>query len=61
MRNQKYLIAGASMPENWVYNDVYTFSFDNVVWNSNSLEIPGVVWQKMDLKVYISNINLFFF
>jgi hypothetical protein len=53
MGSKKYLIAGASMPENWFYNDVYTFSFDSVVWNSNSLEIPGVVWEKMELRVKI--------
>lgn len=43
----KYLIAGASVPENWFYNDIWQFSFENVVWSSNSLELPGITWTRM--------------
>ena len=51
MGNKKYIIGGASMPENLLLNDIWSFSFDNVVWNSPSLELPGIVWTKIELKV----------
>lgn len=48
MGNHKYLIAGASVPENWFYNDIWQFSFENVVWSSNSLELPGISWTRIE-------------
>ncbi len=42
------------MPENWFYNEVYSFSFDNVVWNTTSVELPGVVWSKLEIEVKLN-------
>jgi len=45
---RKYLVAGASYPENLVLNDIWGLSFEHVVWDSSSLDLPGVLWEKME-------------
>jgi len=47
---KKYIIGGCSMPENLFLNDIWLFSFENVAWESQSLELPGVIWQKIELR-----------
>lgn len=48
MGSKKYIIGGSSMPENLLYNEIWQFSFENVLWQSNSLELPGIVWTKIE-------------
>ena len=38
------------MPENLLLNDIWYFSFENVTWDSPILEVPGVIWYKVDVK-----------
>ena len=38
------------MPENLLLNDIWKCSFENVAWNSPSLELPGVIWCRVDIK-----------
>lgn len=44
MGPKKYIIGGSSMPENWVLQDIWSFDLDNVIWNSNQMELPGINW-----------------
>ncbi len=37
------------MPENLLFNDIWSFTFENVVWSSASLDLPGIVWKKLEL------------
>ena len=46
---KKYIIGGASMPENWVNDDIWCFSLENVDWHTNELELPGIIWQQIML------------
>lgn len=41
---KKYIIGGASMPENWVNDDIWCFSLENVDWHTDDLELPGIIW-----------------
>lgn len=50
MGSKKYLIGGSSLPENWVYDEIWSLSFDNVVWTSPTTEIPGINWQKLSVQ-----------
>ena len=45
---KKYIIGGASYPENLVLNDIWSLSFEHVVWDSTSLDLPGVLWEKIE-------------
>lgn len=52
---RKYLVGGASMPENLLMDDVWQLSvfwyilnkFENVAWETQSLELPGITWEKL--------------
>jgi len=46
---KKYLIGGASYPENLVLNDIWSLSFEHVTWKSQ-FDLPGIVWEKLELK-----------
>jgi hypothetical protein len=45
MGTRKYIIGGASMPENWLFDDIWSFSFENTQWNSTALDIQGIIWK----------------
>lgn len=49
MGSRKYLIGGNSLPDNVVLNDIWSLSLENVMWSSSSLELPGLLWSKVDL------------
>ncbi|KAM3135972.1 hypothetical protein pb186bvf_011962 [Paramecium bursaria] len=44
---KKYLVGGSSMPENLLMDDVWELSFENVAWDTQSLELPGITWTKL--------------
>ncbi|CAD8118103.1 unnamed protein product [Paramecium sonneborni] len=44
---KKYLMGGASMPENLLMDDVWQLSFENVAWETQSLELPGITWERL--------------
>lgn len=50
MGSKKYLVGGSQLPENWVYDEIWSLSFDNVVWTSSTTEIPGINWQKLNVQ-----------
>jgi hypothetical protein len=37
-----YLVGGVTQPENYVLNDVWQLSFEEVVWDETTYELPGV-------------------
>jgi len=46
---KKFFIAGTSYPENLLFNDIWYCTFDNVLWKTNSLDLPGLSWNKLIL------------
>ena len=42
--SRKYIIGGCTLSDNSLFNDIWLFSFENVAWESQSLELPGIIW-----------------
>jgi hypothetical protein len=38
------------MPENLLLNDYWSCSYENIAWESPSLELPGVIWSRIEIK-----------
>ena len=47
---KKFFIGGTSYPENLLFNDIWFCTFTHVKWKTQSLDLPGLKWQKMYLK-----------
>jgi hypothetical protein len=39
------------MPENLLTNEVWSFSLENVEWDQNLGDLPGIQWEKIDFAV----------
>jgi hypothetical protein len=44
------LYGGNVSPDNRILDDLWILSLDNVAWQSKNLELPGIVWSKVDHK-----------
>lgn len=49
--DRKFIIGGASMPENLLSNEVWSFSLENVEWDQNLGDLPGIQWEKFSFQV----------
>lgn len=36
------------MPENLLSSEVWSFSLENVEWDQNLEDLPGIMWEKID-------------
>ncbi len=44
-----FFTGGVTQPENYILNDLWLLSFDNVVWDENTYELPGVSWNEIHI------------
>ena len=47
MGRKKFFIGGTSYPENLLFNDIWFCTFEKVLWNTNSLDLPGLSWKRL--------------
>ncbi|EAR82549.1 kelch motif protein (macronuclear) [Tetrahymena thermophila SB210] len=50
MGDRKFVIGGASMPENLLTNEVWSFSLDNMEWDSGFDDYKPIKWEKIDFQ-----------
>ncbi len=48
---RKFFIGGTSYPENLLFNDIWYCTFQNVLWETDSLDLPGLSWKRLNLKL----------
>ena len=44
-----YFTGGVTQPENYILNDLWLLSFQDVVWDEHTYELPGVTWNEIHI------------
>lgn len=46
--SQYFLYGGHVSPDNSVLDELWMLNLDSVAWTSKTLELPGIVWEKIE-------------